>query len=107
MNKGMKENQILVVIKEPEKPPRVEPLFDNQLEAFQAAVGGYIEAVTVTTDLVIICNEEGRLKRLPWNCTAFGVDFVGTVVVAGVKEDEFASVRAKYVPTVLRMLGGC
>ena len=41
----MKEKQILVVIKEPGKPPRVEPLFENTLEAFQKAVGGYIETV--------------------------------------------------------------
>ena len=39
----MKENQILVIIKEPGKDPVVEPLFDNTLEAFQEAVGGYIE----------------------------------------------------------------
>ena len=95
-----------MVIKEPGKAPRVEPLFDNDLKAFQEAVGGYIETVTLATDLVIICNEEGRLKGLPWNCTAFGVDFVGTIVVAGVKGEEFASLRAGVVPTVLRALGG-
>ena len=102
----MKENQILVIIKEPGKAARVEPLFENELEAFQQAVGGFIETVTVAADLVIICTEEGRLKGLPWNCTVFGVDFVGPVVVAGVKGEEFASIKAKYVPTVLRMLGG-
>lgn len=62
----MKENQILVVIKEPGQAPRVEPLFENDLRAFQEAVGGHIETVTITTDLAIICNEEGRLKGLPW-----------------------------------------
>lgn len=85
--------------------PRVEPMFDNDLKAFQEAVGGYIETVTVATDLVIICNKEGRLQGLPWNCTVFGVDFVGTIVVAGVKGEEFASLKASVVPTVLRSLG--
>ncbi len=102
----MKEKRILVVIKEPGKAPRVEPQFENELEAFQAAVGGYIETVTVATDLVIICNEEGRLQGLPWNCTAFGVDFVGTIVVAGVKGEEFASLPACVVPMFLRGWGG-
>ena len=102
----MKEKQILVIIKEPGKAPVVELLFDNDLKAFQKAVGGYIETVTLATDLVIICNEEGRLKGLPHNTTVFGVDFVGTIVVAGVKGEEFASIKAKFVPTVLRMLGG-
>ena len=106
MKKGLQERQILVVIKEPGQAPRVEPLFENKLEAFQEAVGGHIETVTVATDLTIICNEEGRLKNLPWNVTAFGVDFVGTILAVGVKGDEFASLKAKYVPAVLRLLGG-
>ena len=95
-----------MVIKEPGKAPRVEPMFDNDLKAFQEAVGGYIETVTVSTDLVIICNEEWRLIGLPWNVTAFGVDFGGTIVAAGIKGEEFASLRAIVVPAVLRMLGG-
>lgn len=102
----MKENQILVVIKEPGKAPVVEPLFDNDLKAFQKAVGGYIEAVTLATDLVIICNEEGRLNGLPHNTTVFGVDFCGTIIAAGVKGEEFASLPARAVPAVLRALGG-
>lgn len=46
----MKEKQILAVVKEPGQSPRVEPLFDNTLEAFQQAVGGYIETVTIASD---------------------------------------------------------
>ncbi len=102
----MKENQILVIIKEPGKEPVVDPLFENSLEAFQRAVGGYIETCTLATDLVIICNEEGRLRGLPHNCTAFGVDFVGTILVAGVKGDEFASLKASMVPSLMRSVGG-
>ena len=63
----MKENQILICIKEPGKEPRVEPLFDNTLEAFQKAVGGYIETVTIAEDLVLICNEEGKLQGMQGN----------------------------------------
>ena len=95
-----------MVTKEPGKAPVVEPLFDNDLKAFQKAVGGYIKTVTLATDLVIICNEEGRLQGLPHNTTVFGVDFCGTIIAAGVKGEEFASIKASVVPTVLRMLGG-
>ena len=100
----MKENQILVVIKEPGQPPRVEPLFNNTLEAFQEAVGGYIETVTVATDLTIICNEEGRLLGLPFNVNLFSVDFVGTIIIAGVKGDEFCSLKSAFIPNILRVL---
>lgn len=102
--KGMKENQILVVIKEPGQAPKVEPLFTNTLEAFQEAVGGWIETVTVTEDMVIICNEEGQQRGLPFNVNVFGVDFAGTVIVAGVKGDEFASLKSRHVPHILRVI---
>ena len=102
----MKEKQILVVIKEPGKAPAVDPLFDNCLESFQRCVGGYIETVTLATDLAIICNEEGRILGLPHNCEACGVDFCGTVIAVGVKGEDFASLKAQHVPFVLKILGG-
>lgn len=102
----MKERQILIVIKEPGKPPRQEPLFDNTLEAFQTAVGGYIETVTIATDLVLICNEEGRLLGLPHNLSVCGVDFCGTVLAVGIKGDEFASLKAAAIPAVMQLLQG-
>ena len=104
--KGLKENQILVVIKEPGQAPGVEPLFDNTLEAFQKAVGGYIETVTIAQDLIIICNEEGRLRGLPFNVEVAGVGFVGTVIAVGARGDEFASLKSKNVPFALQLLTG-
>ena len=62
----------------------------NTLEELQAAVGGYIEAVTFASDAVVICNEDGRLQGLPHNCTFLGVDFVGPILIAGRSGDEFA-----------------
>ena len=102
----MKENQILVVIKEPGKAPRLEPLFDNKLEAFQKVVGGYIETVTFSPDFVIICNEEGRLKKLPFNVEIGGIGFVGTILACRTKDDEFASLKASLIPKVMQLLGG-
>lgn len=105
MRKGMHERQILAVIKEVGEKPRVEPLFDNTLEAFQEAVGGYIETITLATDCVLIVNEEGRLLDLPHNVTVCGMDFFGTVVAVGVKGDEFASLPGVAVSAVMRLLG--
>ncbi len=90
----MKENQITVIIKEPNKPARIEPLFENTLEAFQRAVGGYIETVTLASDLVIVCNEEGRLHGLEYNATVCGVSFVGTIIFAAYnRKGDFVSVK--------------
>lgn len=106
MRKPAKEAQILICVKYPGEEPRVEPLFDNTLEAFQEAVGGYIEAVTLCSDLVLICNEEGRIRGLPYNTTIAGCQFYGPVLAVGVKYDEFSSLKARHVRFVLEMLGG-
>lgn len=67
---------------------------DNTLAALQTEVGGYIETVTIASDAVIICNEEGRILGLPDNCRVCGVDFVGTVLIVGVNGSEFCDVPA-------------
>lgn len=65
---------------------------ENTLKALQREVNGYIETVTIASDAVIICNEEGRILGLPDNCRVCGVDFVGTVLIVGTKGDEFCDV---------------
>ena len=82
-------NKIGVLIKEPGKQPRRVNISDT-LENMQRIVGGYIETVTVCADLVVICDEEGKMKGKPHCCTICGVDFVGTVILCGIDGDEFA-----------------
>ena len=106
MGKAAKEAQILICVKYPGEEPRVEPLFDNTLEAFQEAVGGYIETVTLCTDLVLIVNEEGRIKGLPYNTTICGCQLYGPVLAVSTKGDEFASLKAAHIRTVLDVLKG-
>lgn len=86
--------EIKVVIKKPGEP-FVSAQISNTLESLQVAVGGYIEAVTLSRDVVIICNEEGRIKGLPFNCKVAGADFVGTIIFAGIEGDEFADLPVK------------
>lgn len=85
------KKKIKVIIKEPAKKPRCVYI-SNTLENLQKTVGGYIETVTIASDMCIICNEEGRLRNLPYNCDVCGVSFVGTIIFCGVSEDEFCDV---------------
>lgn len=86
-----------VIIKEPGKPARFG-IIANELKALQNAVGGYIETMTITTDLVLIFNEEGLIYDLPEN-RVLGYPFRGTVLVAGIDGDQFADVpiMGKYI----------
>lgn len=96
---------IKILMKKPgEKAAVVEPA--NDLAALQHLVGGYIETVTITSDLVVICNEEGRLLGLPYNTKIYNVEFVGTILLAGVRRDSFADlpVDVSAIKTLLPQL---
>jgi hypothetical protein len=81
--------KISVIIKQPGRVP-YKTAISPTLKNLQQTVDGYIETVTIAEDCVIICNEEGRLRELPYNCNIAGIDFVGTIVFAGVSGDDFA-----------------
>lgn len=78
--------KISALTKRPGCPPR-HVWVSNSLEALQKAVGGYIECIT-RGEFVVICDEEGRLKDKPYNCTVFGYDLVGDIVIVGRGFDE-------------------
>lgn len=77
-----------VVRKDPGKPPVITQV-KNTLEALQQAVGGPIETVTIARDAVIICNEEGCLRDLPFNCRFCGINFAGRFSWLGSMERNF------------------
>jgi len=79
---------IQVVIVEPIKKPYKKTI-PNTLEAMNDIVGGYIEVipcgVTETkTQLILTCNEEGKLLDLPFNRRIVGYDLIaGTFFLGG------------------------
>ncbi len=82
-----------VIRKKPGALPEVIDI-ENDLKSLQAEVGGYIETVTLAEDLVIICDEEGRLKGKEPNIAlrGVGIDFCGTILIVGVNGEEFCDV---------------
>lgn len=91
------ENAIQVVIVEPGVAPRVENI-RNELRVLQSVVGGHIEmACPFNDNVAIICNEEGKLIRLPHNRTLrdengrYLDSFCGAFFVTGVGEEDFCS----------------
>lgn len=80
-----------VIVKRVGQRPAIEEV-ENTLEAFQKLVGGYIETLTITSDCVLICDEEGFLKGKHLNCEVLGIKFCGDLVLAGRKKDEFTDV---------------
>lgn len=85
------KDTITVLVKHPGHTPHMVTIL-NELEPLQSLVGGYIEALPVSEKLLILCNEEGKLMGLPYNCTLVGEQLVGTIVFVGVDGEEFDSV---------------
>lgn len=72
----------------------------NELQALQEAVGGYIETIGLQDGAVMIVDEEGRFKDYPVNLIASvtaGVEIVGIVLIVGTDEDEFDDVPETYL----------
>lgn len=69
---------------------------ENTLDALQAAVDGYIEAVTlIPGKAVMIVNEEGLLRGMAPNTIASAVantQIVGPAVVVGVDGEDFTDI---------------
>lgn len=93
--------KISVLIKDPGKNPRHVNISDS-LGNLQKTVDGFIQTVTIATDLVIICNEEGLIRDLPYNCTIYGAKLFGTIIMCGVDGDKFADLPCDW-ETVKRL----
>ena len=96
------EENIRVLVVEPGKDPEVRTI-ENSLEGIQEIVQGYIECVTLRDkageDLVLICNEEGKIRNLPMNAMIPEIDdmIFGTFLIAGTDRDEFASLTDEQI----------
>lgn len=78
-----------VIIKRPGEPIGHYEDIPNELQALQKIVDGHIEAVYIENGIILIVNEEGKLRNLPINfCTKYDI-IVGTAIVCGQMGDEF------------------
>ena len=92
-----------VLVVEPEKKPYVKAIPPG-LESLQQIVGGYIEAVYPFEEPVaVICDEEGKLKGSELNRALRDPEghiydiLAGTFIVAGLSEDDFASLSPEHI----------
>lgn len=86
-----------VIIKRPDEKYGHVTNISTSLKNLQKTVDGYIEIVTVLNNpkVVMICNEEGKLKNLQRNFR-MGMTFPdiirGTVIICGADGDDLADI---------------
>lgn len=72
---------------------------ENTLKVHQRYVGGLIEVVHLTPEIVVICNDEGKIQHLPlnraWIDSSHAVIdfFAGNLMCVRHNEDDFASIE--------------
>lgn len=92
------------IIKEVGNAPKVIDI-ENTLEALQKTVGGYIETLNVGGDIVMICDEEGKLKGYPFNFSFGGKlsdVIVGNVLFVQVSGEDFTDLNSENIEAVMK-----
>lgn len=69
-----KEKELRIVLKKVGKNPEIMNI-ENTLDDKQKLVGGLIEVVGLTEDILLVCNEEGKLDNLLPNLM-FNYDYI-------------------------------
>lgn len=91
-----------VVIKKPGQSPYVEDI-KTDLKTQQNIVGGHIETLHITDDIIMICNEDGKLQGLPYNfyLSQYNDKIVGTVFFVGDDVPEFRGLTDEEVEIIM------
>lgn len=90
-----KPRMIRVFVNRPGQDP-CQVSIPAEPEAIMDLVGGCPKEIAVSTDLVILYDEDGNLTDKPYTCT-FGTNrLVGTLVFVGIKDDEWADCPLSY-----------
>lgn len=88
--------KIKVIIKRPDEDYGHMTWISNTLQNLQKTVEGPIQTVKITSDTIMICNEEGKLRGLEKNFIMGSVlpdVIVGTVIICGEDGDEFGDIQ--------------
>lgn len=100
-------NKLKIVIKEVNKQAETVEIEDSIVE-FQKIVGGFIEVLHFSDDILMILNEEGKLKGLPLNFILeneiYEEQIVGNVFFASKNGVEIDSLSTKQIE-ILKDMG--
>jgi hypothetical protein len=79
----MDEKKLTVLVIKPNEAPKVVEISDT-LKAMQETVGGYIqEVMPFKDDVAIVCNEEGKIQKLPPNRAIYNKEGRVTDIIVG------------------------
>lgn len=96
---------IKCLVVKPGKVPKVKEI-EDKLSSYQEIVKGHIECVYPWPDVILICNEEGKILGLEPNRFIRGDLIVGTFILVGDNHDgEFRSLTEEEITTYKKQFG--
>ena len=95
-----------ILFKAPGEAPHTM-IIPHELDVMQQLVGGYIETVPLGEDIVIICNEEGKIKGLPANFYVEAIDdiIVGNAFFCKAGVEDFTDISENDAKWICKRLG--
>ena len=93
---GRKMKKIRAIVKRTDEEYGHMTHISNTLENLQRTVGGYIEVVKIGKGIIMICNEEGKLKGLPHNMFITGESIRGDIIICGENGEEFGDLPESF-----------
>lgn len=87
-----------ILVKEPNKKPYAKEI-ENTLEGIHSIIDGFFEIIRIPNlpGLCCVCDDEGKLKDLPYNFTLYNDDIVGTVFFVNEEHADFKDINDGYV----------
>ena len=94
-----------IIFKAPGRVPEIRNI-DGSLKTLQELVGGNIEPITLHNGMVILCDEEGKLRGKEPNIWLERIKdtLVGNVVFLGAEGEEFTDFPEEHLDAVLAIL---
>jgi hypothetical protein len=96
-----KEDNVRIVYFKVGKDPEIGNM-ENTVDGMQKVIGGgYVQVVNIGAEgMVILCDEEGLIKDLPYNR-----GLRGDWIIVGTDEDEFVSLTDQQVEWIKQNVG--
>lgn len=76
---------------------------ENTLRNLQEIVGGYIECISITNDILCVCNEEGKILGLPPNFIYCNDIICGDVFFCKAGMEDFESLTDEEINELMQM----
>lgn len=92
---------IRVVVKRAGEPAEIKWI-ENELKTYNKLVGGWIETYSLTDEILIVLNEEGKINGLEPNlaipCHGGETEYiVGDIVFVSIDGEDFGSISDKHL----------